>query len=295
MKGTIILSTADFSGNNIGRYVELSELTKKVLAKQTQYGEDSDEAVALNTFLANLTSGGFIGGDSPLLKTMLIPGLADAHGELLYDIASLDASGYPTDRMNETEKDASSPVFVLYEKNGKNVGVERVRGTSATGSNSLSLNVFENGPSNTPYPQFSVVMFAEAAPSSSASVCVLSNINPSAKIRLSRASFVLRYTQEDVLTTAHSSDLSGFSGISYLGSTGFEALLDNGAVGTTTLVDASKLVYAGDPNTFSLCDAANAGPYHIGFFAIGNYINSTKMAELKGYVSTLMTALHFSN
>lgn len=293
MKGIIILNTADFSGNNIGRYAELSELTKKVLAKQTQYGEDSDEAVALNAFLTNLTSGGFIGGDSPLLKTMFIPGLADAHGELLYDIASLDASGYPTDRMNETEKDASSPVFVLYEKNGKNVGVERVQGTSATGSNRLSLNVFETAPSNTPYPTFSVVMFAEAAPASSA--LVLSNISSLAKIRLSSASFLLRYGQEDVLTTAHSSDLSGFSGISYLGSTGFEALLDNGAVGATTLVDASKLVYVGDPNTFNLCDAMNAGPYHIGFFAIGNYINSTKMAELKGYVSTLMTALHFSN
>lgn len=293
MKGIIILSNADFSENNIGRYVELSELTKKVLAKQTQYGEDSDEAVALNTFLANLTSGGFIGGDSPLLKTMLIPGLADAHGELLYDIASLDASGYPTDRMNETEKDASSPVFVLYEKNGKNVGVERVQGTSATGSNSLSLNVFENGPSNTPYPQFSVVIFEETPPSSNS--LVLSNINPSAKIRMTKSSLVLRYGQEDVLTTTLSSDLSGFSGISYLGSTGFEALLDNGAVGTTTLVDASKLVYGGDPNTFNLCAASNSGPHHIGFFAIGNYINSTKMAELKGYVSTLMTALHFSN
>lgn len=293
MESRIILSQADFSQNNIGRYVELSELTKKVLAKQTQYGEDSDEAAALNTFLANLTSGGFIGGDSPLLKTMLIPGLADAHGELLYDIASLDASGYPTDRMNETEKDASSPVFVLYEKNGKNVGVERVQGTSATGSNRLSLNVFEPGPSNTPYPEFSIVIFQETPPSFKS--LVLSNINNQAKIRMSRSSLVFRFGQEDVLTTALSSDLSGFSGISYLGSAGFEALLDNGAVGATTLVDASKLVYTGDPNAFNLCDASNNGPYHIGFFAIGNYINSTKMAELKGYVSALMTALHFSN
>lgn len=130
MEPRIILTQADFSANNIGRYIVLSDLTKKVLAKQTQYDEDSAEAIALNTFLTSLTSGGFIGGDNPLLKALFIPALASQHSELFYNIAKLDGNGYPTNEMPSAEASATDKVYsLLKDDSNRVVGIHAVRGS----------------------------------------------------------------------------------------------------------------------------------------------------------------------
>lgn len=122
MNSRIILSTADFSANNIGKYVELSDLTKKVLAKQTQYEEESTQAIALNTFLNQLTEEGFIGGENPILKYLVIPSLAANGNQLMYNIAHLDSSGYPTNEVSAEEISAEIKAFNPIIDNEKIIG-----------------------------------------------------------------------------------------------------------------------------------------------------------------------------
>ena len=124
MKARIILNQADFSANNIGKYTELSDYTKKVLAKQTQYTEDSNEANSLNTFLNELISRGFLGGSEPILNYLVIPALAGNAEQLLFNIAELDVDGYPVDKRNDSEKSAVYKVHTPLYSGDKIVGLQ---------------------------------------------------------------------------------------------------------------------------------------------------------------------------
>ena len=124
MKARIILNQADFSANNIGKYAELSDYTKKVLAKQTQYTEDSNEANSLNTFLNELISRGFLGGSEPILNYLVIPALAGNAEQLLFNIAELDVDGYPVDKRNDSEKSAVYKVHTPLYSGDKIVGLQ---------------------------------------------------------------------------------------------------------------------------------------------------------------------------
>lgn len=124
MKARIILNQADFSVNNIGKYTELSDYTKKVLAKQTQYTEDSNEANSLNTFLNELISRGFLGGSKPILNYLVIPALAGNAEQLLFNIAELDVDGYPVDKRNDSEKSAVYKVHTPLYSGDKIVGLQ---------------------------------------------------------------------------------------------------------------------------------------------------------------------------
>lgn len=165
MESRIILSMADFSQNNIGRYVVLSELTKKVLAKQTQYSDDSNEAIALDLFLNSLVSDGLLGGDNPKIKNLYIPALASTHDELFYDIAQLDANGYPTDGMSSAEKSATHKAFTPYIVDNKVLGVlasssldnpDLLTGSEYVAQSAIKQNIF-NG--LVTYPTFSCVYY----------------------------------------------------------------------------------------------------------------------------------------
>lgn len=291
MKGRIILSQADFSANNIGRYVELSDLTKKVLAKQTQYGEDSTEAAALNTFLNALTTEGFIGGESPLLKCLIIPGLANSHDELLYNIAKLDNDGYPTDVMAASEKSAEKHVYLPYVVDSKNVGVTRFANASYTESDAnnqskFNVDMFEY---NTAYPSFSMCLFCKKANN-----VLLKTYTSSSQIKLQGNYVCFDYGNREMVKAEFSGNGNGFFGINFEENVGWSGVVAGGTIGETSF-DAGFTPSAGSSNynVFSLGRFAY-GSYNFGLLTLGNFIPTEKMNSLKGYVDTLMTALHVS-
>ena len=301
MDSRIILTQADFSANNIGRYVELSDLTKKVLARQTQYDESSDEADALNTFLAGLTSGGFIGGDNPLLSTLIIPALASEHDELLYDIARLDGNGYPTDVMNPNEKTATNKAFEVDTDNERVVGLKRT--TTSPDSNAQAEIVSSIFTEAGAYPSFSLLTYrnAQSVPTSSSFV-FLGNTARSTRVRFTKTDLRMLNGSTVALKRDISFDgtngLRGFTGLSYSNDNkDFELLSDNVTLGTRTYDDgqiihidaASDLPTA---NTFALGTFANKNNTFFSLLAISKYLNNEKMAQFKGFVETLMTQIH---
>lgn len=299
MESRIILSTADFSANNIGRYVELSDLTKKVLAKQTQYDRDSVEAIALNTFLTQLTSDGFIGGDSPLLTSLFIPALAKSHDELLYNIASLDESGYPVNGMSAEELSAETKGYSIYEKNGRIIAFCRKKEDDepgvGTGDNRIKIDTklfTEAGR----FKSFSVVLYCLKGLDYQPANYFLSTCASNTSFYFGGEKVRARYgIQYDALYTETSGTYLGFSGISYVADTKFEGVADNITFGTSTVYDDTKL-YNNDyqnMSKFAFCNTLYNGTWCvIPFFATANYINSEKMTQLRTYVNTLLTALH---
>lgn len=136
MDGIIILKKADFSVNNIGVKTILDTYTKKILGIQTKYSENSNEAIALNTFIRQLTDNGYIGDNDSLLKVLMLPCLAKTNEELFYNIANIDTDGYPT---NWTPNDPSP--YVLTDK-GVYANDILLSGTS-TGKGFSTNNLFE--------------------------------------------------------------------------------------------------------------------------------------------------------
>ena len=301
MDSRIILSTADFSANNIGRIVELSDLTKKVLTKQTQYTEDSEEAVALDTFLTNLTSGGFIGGNSPLLTSLFIPALANSHDELLYNIASLDGNGYPVNGMSDGEISASQKAYAPYKKNGKTIAICRhaVQGDEAISDESTQLDIDSKLFTETgAYKSFSLAMYCLSTTSTSSGTTkvIRNGSSTGAKFRITYQNKIV-FTDPsyvDELSAPIEGTLLGFNGISYVKDTRFEGMGDHITIGNTTITDITKV---------TITDAAKASKLRIGEFkygdicvipvlATGEYMDSTKLGQLRTYVNTLLTALH---
>lgn len=307
MEPRIILTKADFSANNIGRYVELSELTKKVLAKQTQYSVDSPEVAALNIFLQNLSDDGFIGGSNPILKTLIIPALAANHDELLYNIAYLDANGYPTDEMNEIEKSSEHKVFTVIRANEYSpiIGLRHSYDASTVSTQAtIDSHLFKNLAIDTPYPDFSVINYGQGGlTTTQASAFVLSNENVNYMIRLNKFEATLFYTSAGGIKIA--SELSnftnsGFVGFIYKAKTKIEGFVGNndmpassisGSVGTV-----DSWVIKNGSNIFSLGNHyadINSQSTH-SLIALGDGMTIEQLNTLRGYIETLMTALHAS-
>lgn len=151
MDGVIILKNADFSASNIGKIAIISNTTRRILTKQTKYSADSAEAVALNTYVERLEAGGFIGGENPLLTVLMLPCLAAKHDELFFNIAKVDAGGYPVD-WTPDESTENSP-YVLTDK-GVYANVQLNSNTNA-GLGFKTDNLFEAEVK----PSFSIVNY----------------------------------------------------------------------------------------------------------------------------------------
>lgn len=293
MKARIILSNADFSANNIGKYVALSDFTKKVLSKQTQYSEESDEADALNIFLNHLTEDGFIGGESPLLKTLIIPGLASDHSELLYDIAYLDGNGYPTNVMSVGEAGATEANRVyrpVLDANNRIVALQRyavstMDATTAKAQANIDNRAFRllnaGVANNGQQKPFSIVMYIHNA---------VSNTywqNPSGSFALSRTTIADYNVLSQTFATMVKFGIFNYNKTN----TRFEGTVDGTSFEGTS----------GSPVLYKTSDAWNTtwlGPYsysdkpEVSLFAMGDYIPPEKHSALKGYVETFLTAIH---
>jgi len=297
MEARIILSNADFSANNIGKFTALSDLTKKVLAKQTQYSEDSDEAQALNTFLAALTSEGFIGGESPLLKALFIPALASQHSEFFYNIASLDENGYPVNAMPAAERTAVTKVYsAITDSSSRIVGVKDVRG-SLTAEEFNAQTLFDNGygltDENLTLPNVSIAMYNLYDKSSTSyNDLMISLFGDVAYIKSQQMGAMKQavYYGYDMTGTR-----LGFLGVTLDNENHtFNAAADNatltpieGTPGTVSSPSVSKSVAR-----IGYTPTAESRHAHTAFVAWGTDIFSDEMASLKSLVDTLMTALH---
>ena len=296
MENRIILTKADFSQNNIGRYIELSQLTKNVLSKQTQYNEDSAEAIALNDFLDELTNNGYIGGTNPILKTLIIPALANSHDEFLYNIALLDSDGYPTDEMSSEEKVAEIKAFYPTYSGTKIVGLVRKytedmtslvmqlikQATIATHLESLSTD-------NT-YPDYSVIVCERGGYSSTPMYGEISN-----QIRLNLAKGVVKliYANNDIYSTEISNlQTDGIQGFSIKKDTQLlvSANYEGYSVGETTISSISSYRIE-KPVEFSIGTNAYYGNVTIPLFAFGAYMQQNKLDELVGIVDRFINKL----
>ena len=291
MEARIILSNADFSANNIGKYVELSDFTKKVLSKQTQYSEDSDEANALNIFLNHLTEDGFIGGSSPLLDMLIIPGLARDHSELMYDIAQLDENGYPSNIMPAAEQsaEASKRCYRPITSNGKVVALQRYSDSTMQTSDANAQTRFSNvtwlnagNVANQPLKSFSVVL----CPNQANNGVFLKN--PEASLNI----FDYKATLGAYVTTGELSKAS-FALYCYNQTQNrFEGFVDNtaftGEQGTSTVNWKS-----GDNfNQLEIGRFNYSEKVEIALLAMGSFIPDTKRASLKQYIDALLSAIH---
>lgn len=302
MESRIILSRADFSTNNVGRYFNLNDFTKKVLAKQTQYDETCPESDALNTFLANLKLGGFIGGDSPLINSLFIPALAASHDELLYDICNLDENGYPTDAMNANEKSAESAnrAYLLYKNaNGKTIGIIH-SGVIASNHEEEFVTKHFNVPASglAVVPSFSLVTYGANTVNNETNRFLLSVA--ARQVDLISNKVVLRhleqsYSCESTISLTNSKGFIGISCIKGSNSYSFEGLLENG-----TISASSETGSATDMYLTTLMNTYKVGQYYTdstrryasSLMIFADYITPEKMYELKGYIDPLMVALH---
>ena len=293
MKAIIILSNADFSANNIGQYVEVSQLTKNVLSKQTQYGEESAEAIALNSFLTSLTNNGFLGGESPLLTDLIIPALAASHSELLYNIAHLDESGYPTNSMGETEAAETTeanwtniPVIV----NGKIIAC-RFKGADNT--KKFSHHIFDAYTNGSDQPSYAAGFYGVEN-----SFLNGDSINENFPFFFTTNSLKMSYSTSNVAHTVTASSANGFVGLGFVNDYGFEMTADNMSIGSPNVTGSLSAFKVRDAiREFHLGSAnATAGRnYATSVIFGGQYMNSTKLTELKGHIVTLLTALHIIN
>lgn len=310
MDSRIILKRADFSQNNIGRYVELNALTKNILAKQTQYDESSSEATALNDFVEYLIDNNYIGGDSPKFKVLIIPALAKTHDELLFNIADTDSNGYPVNVMSQTEISATDKIFTLVkDANNRVVG--------------LSTQVPAGINSNTDYEA------AGAAISFTDSGAVASQSTPGRSLFVySTKSLSVSYTDLIVSYASICSFYSSYIGLNYQTRTfgyvldsvqGFIGVSYNNSINTLeatvdeditlTMLETGVIPCLPDsepsqsynkklPTNFtpklSLAPYVNAGSRHAAWSIMGvsDYISPSDMEDLMDKVGTLMSALH---
>lgn len=302
MEPRIILSQADFSANNIGRYVELSELTKKVLAKQTQYEEGSDESIALNTFFENLTNDGFIGGENPILKNLLIPALASTHDEFLYDIATLDSDGYPTDLMNSLEKNATveQQFFEAYTLNDRIVGVQgKIGGGSVTDTytkRAITTNILKE--TNVDY-NYTIVLFNANNLSDANNITLLSNNADNYVVEIGNNDnklYWLNQPSRATISTPISPRYTNGFYVSRFNNNIIETDVDTGTVGELSVIGDSinKLKTQIGSDKFKLSGGANYNVLNpaFSFISFAEYMNDNKLAELTAHVNTLMSNLH---
>lgn len=299
MESRIILTQADFSANNIGRYVELLDLTKKVLAKQTQYDEDSEEAIALNTFLQNLTNDGFLGGDNPLLDMLIIPGLASSHGEMLYDIAQKDESGYPLNLMPEPEQTAEENLrcYRPIVNGGKIVAVQRYSNTSMDPAVVNTQSRFSNAAwlkagnvHNQPLKSYSVIL----CPNKPTSVTLLKNASATVNFTNTYFSMVNLTTGSRVLYTTSDNPVQTFALVCYnKDEKRFEGIIDDDSF--TGETDTNPYLNWINNTTFNQLEIGQfkyTEKAELSLVALGSFIPDNKRSALKGYINTFLTAIH---
>lgn len=302
MDSRIILTQADFSANNIGRYVEISDFTKKVLAKQTQYGEDDNEAVALNTFLAGCESNGFIGGDNPKFKLLVIPALASTHDELFYNIALMDGTGYPTNEMAVSELgNTTDPVLQILADNGYNIGVNFGYNSNSntfvertTVLNRLGLSSSE---AFKPTTCFVYNLLDYTSYTTSPNILRIGNITNSRNLNIKSDKFILNNGNNGLFGfDVTSASLKGFNSLSING-TNIEATAENATLTATSdgstmpsavngpASDAEKLYLSQNSS-----DSLKQGK--LAMFGTSEYLTPTEVTTFKTLVDSLMTALH---
>lgn len=298
MESRIILSQADFSANNIGRYVELLDLTKKVLAKQTQYDEDSEEAIALNTFLQNLTNDGFLGGDNPLLDMLIIPGLASSHGEMLYDIAQKDESGYPLNLMPEPEQTAEENLrcYRPIVNGGRIVAVQRYTDTSMDATVVNTQSRFSNAAwlkagnvNNQPLKSYSVIL----CPNTPTSVTLLKNVANSVSFKSASFNMENNTTGSNV-SYSPSNPVQTFALVCYnKDEKRFEGIIDNDSF--TGETDTNPALQWSNQTTFNQLEIGQfiyREKAELSLLALGSFIPDNKRSTLKGYINTFLAAIH---
>lgn len=303
MNSRIILSTADFSANNIGRYIEMNDLTRKVLAKQTQYGEDSAEAIALNVFLNNLIADGFIGGDNPTLTYLAIPALAKTHSELLYNIARLDENGYPTDSMSDAEKSAETKAYSLYTVNNVNLGL--VLGnyiedyTTQKEQGSYDTHLFDGVSEGSVMPSFSVFGYVPRAfdAATAADTTILRGINNTYRFTLAvDSAYVMKYSTDRLDVAFSEKFKKGFYGFTYIKETSLSGIIDGVTLGEQVITGSLSNITlpANGSKFYSYANNAwNPGRNpSFSVIAYGHAIENNQLTTLKGYVDSLMVALH---
>lgn len=299
MDSRIILTQADFSANNIGRYVEISDLTKKVLAKQTQYDVESEEAVALNTFLDNLTSDGFIGGTNPKLYDLYIPALAGGHDELLYNLAQYDSNGYPTDCMVDAEKTAEVKIVRPVEVDGHIVGICLFAQNGVTTSEQFDAQALATlhlpQTVGQKFPSCSVICYSRANYQSNAKLIVSFGVSSNVAVELNSSGFVIRkYNICAIGRGCGDPRPVGFIGGDYLQSNIPDIYLDS-----SSTIDSGEIT--GEPNNMILSSVITdikLGNYdyttnaQLSVVAVGTHLGATDMNKLHTYINTLLTALH---
>lgn len=295
MENRIILTKADFSQNNIGRYVELSQLTKKVLSKQTQYNEGSAEAFALNEFLDELTNNGYIGGTNPILKTLIIPALANSHDEFLYNIAFLDSDGYPTDEMSSDEKTAEIKALYPTYSGTKIVGVVKKYTEAMTSivtqiTKQATINTHLESLSDTrTYPDYSIIVCERGG---FENIPLFEGQSNTVVLNASKTNVKLIYANKDIQSTIISNtQADGIQGFSIkkdsqlLVSANYEGY----SVGETTINSIST--YNKESMKFAIGANYFSGNVTMPLFAFGAYMQQAKLDELVGIVNRFINKL----
>lgn len=299
MKGRIILKNADFSANNIGRYLALSELTKSVLAKQTQYNASSAEATILDAFLNSLTQKGFIGGDDPILSLLFLPCLASSHNEMMYNIAKV-RNGYPINEMAQIEMDASEdqqaykPVY----DGSKIIGMKAYQTsatTDVTNKRAFESYVLNQGTGQklgsfsyvsyhlSPAPGWINVFFSTRQP---IGTTVRFNAHTDSPGYVAAV-----YGDSDIMRASLEGDLKGFVGISYKSGERFYGVMDNGTLGESSY-NASVMDVNPD-NYVTICAADHPSTHtSTAVFALGKFMDTAKLTELRTIINDFLSSLN---
>ena len=305
MSAIITLKQADFSANNIGRVAIMGELTKKVLAKQTQYSEDGAEAAALDTFLAALTSNGFIGGDNPKLSVLMIPALAgknpgesDVHDQLFFNICKLDANGAPTNWMPAYE--ATTPIYHGYKPGDYNIGAyaSAAQGQVLGQYDAFGLNLGTYFQSGQKMPSFCLFNYLVKAHSN---VRPIAQYNYSVEVKCSPNNCKAGVSNSDraLFTTEMTTTPKGFYGMAYDGASG-AIIID--FIGTTTGTSTPFVggVTLGNPRDINVNfplivgNTTTSGAVCSAIMGFGTGLTQSELATLKGLCDTFAAALHIS-
>ena len=298
MSANITLKQANFSANNIGRVAIMGELTKKVLAKQTQYSIDSAEATALDTFLAAMTAGGFIGGENPKLSVLMIPALASGHDDLFYNICALDLDGYPTNWMPAYE--ATTPIYHGYKPGDYNIGAyaSAAQGQVLGQYDAFGLNLGTYFQSGQKMPSFCLFNYLVKAHSN---VRPIAQYNYSVEVKCSPNNCKAGVSNSDraLFTTEMTTTPKGFYGMAYDGASG-AIIID--FIGTTTGTSTPFVggVTLGNPRDINVNfplivgNTTTSGAVCSAIMGFGTGLTQSELATLKGLCDTLAAALHIS-
>ena len=286
MGGIIILKKADFSANNIGSITILSERTKKVLSKMTQYGEHSSEATHLNNYIAALETNGFIGNNG-LIKHLFIPALAGNDNELLMDIATLDEGGYPTDKRSEELKVATTKSVVSWQKEGKTIGLRCLYPTSGmtvteyNNQSTIVVDLFKNV--GDAYDSFTMFTFGNII-SNENNDKYLSNRSNNSRVYLGAKNALV-----EALGTSNKASVNftktsevGYIAISYKSTEGISANVAGCAISDVTATgDLTKISINADADKFLLGSAVYAESRNLAshVFGFSDYMTAAQTSN----------------